>query len=414
MEMRFMFCLTATAAAIQCLAALELMSPIGGASVSLLPDAQRQLMSLPTLAERLSLLNKEQPSGKALHDACSWRRSRALEFKWLATEGETGPWKIEIGKSPDLSDARTWYFSDKKADAATGREEGESKTSAGEVSHKIKRANLEIARTYYWRVTSRGRCGFGCGPRHQCKESRRVVCSEIASFHTEDLAPRWIEVEGRVSNIRDLGGRHTDDGRRVKQGMAYRGQGLNNNSETGEEPGRNRLMVEDLKYLKDTLGIRTDLDLRGIGETAGMKVSPLGSDIKFIQRSTMCYAGIFSDKGKKVMAENFREFCRSENYPIYFHCIGGADRTGSLAYVLNGILGVDRRELETDWESTFYPNIPDSNPDPNYWCRESHFNDGFSKYGAEGDCWRRRIELYLLDCGVTEDEIEAFRLIMLE
>ena len=114
------------------------------------------------------------------------------------------------------------------------------------------------------------------------------------------------------------------------------------------------------------------------------------------------------------MAENFRVFCRPENYPIYFHCIGGADRTGSLAYVLNGVLGVDRHELETDWESTFYPRIPDANPDPKFWCRESHFNNGFSKYGKEGDSWNRRIELYLLDCGVTKEEIKAFRGIMLE
>ena len=219
---------------------------------------------------------------------------------------------------------------------------------------------------------------------------------------------------GTWSNFRDFGGRRTADGRRVKQGMAYRGQGLNDNSLTGDEPGRNRLTVEDVKYLTGTLGIRTDLDLRSDGETAKMKESPLGAGVAFIQRSSACYAGIFTSDGKKVMAENFRVFCRPENYPIYFHCIGGADRTGSLAYVLNGVLGVDRHELETDWESTFYPRIPDANPDPKFWCRESHFNNGFSKYGKEGDSWNRRIELYLLDCGVTKEEIEAFRSIMLE
>ena len=173
-------------------------------------------------------------------------------------------------------------------------------------------------------------------------------------------------------------------------------------------------MVEDVKYLTGTLVIKTDLDLRSDGEIGGMKESPLGAGVAFIKRSSQCYKGIFTDSGKKVMAENFRVFCRPENYPIYFHCIGGADRTGSLAYVLNGVLGVDRHEMETDWESTFYPSIPDSNPDPNFWCRESHFNNGFAKYGKDGDSWNRRIELYLLDCGVTKEEIESFRSIMLE
>ncbi|MBQ2631043.1 MAG: hypothetical protein IJG13_15315, partial [Kiritimatiellae bacterium] len=48
------------------------------------------------------------------------------------------------------------------------------------------------------------------------------------------------------------------------------------------------------------------------------------------------------------------------------------------------------------------------------WNSELHFKNGFAKYGNEGDSWTRRIELYLLACGVTEDEIAAFRAIMLE
>ena len=129
---------------------------------------------------------------------------------------------------------------------------------------------------------------------------------------------------------------------------------------------------------------------------------------------TRTYGWRFRDDGKARMAENFRHFCDRRNYPVIVHCIGGADRTGSLSYVLNGVLGVARHDLEVDWESTFYPKIPDENPDPRYWCRESHFNDGFSKYGKDGDSWNRRIELYLLDCGVTEAEIATFREIMLE
>ena len=408
-----MFLIPFAFAAAQCCAEVETVYPAVGETVQMLPDAQKKVMSLPTLAERLELFEADKKSGKVLRHDQFWRKPKPLVLKWRVTGKEVGPWKVEIGKTPDLSDARSWYFSDQKTDAATGREVGKS-DDGKEVSRTIPMANLEIARDYYWRVTARIPCSPHCGARHRCNGGRCLVKSAIASFRTEDFAPRWIEIEGRVGNFRDFGGRRTADGRRVKQGMAYRGRGLNDNSLTGDVPGANRLMVEDVKYLTGTLGIRTDLDLRSDGEIGGMNESPLGAGVTFIKRSSQCYKKIFTPEGKKVMAENFRVFCKLENYPIYFHCIGGADRTGSLAYVLNGVLGVDRREMETDWESTFYPRIPDSSPDPDFWCRESHFNNGFAKYGKEGDSWNRRIELYLLDCGVTKEEIESFKSIILE
>ena len=397
-------------------AAILPIAPVDGTDVALVPNAQKKVMSLPTLDERIRLFREDRKSGKVIRHDKFWRKAKPLVLKWRATAGEKGPWKVEIGKSPDLSDARIWYIRVDKTDAASGRSTGKAEHGKSEEAYTVPRANLELARNYYWRVTARGRCGkFNCGPRCGCKESRSCVRSEIATFRTEDVAPRWIEIEGDVRNIRDFGGWRTADGRHVRQGMVYRGQGLNSNSVTGERQGRNRLTVEDLKYLTGTLGIRTDLDLRSKGETADLAESPLGQGVKFINCSSQAYKGIFDDKGKKTMAENFRVFCNPTNYPIYFHCIGGADRTGSLAYVMLGILGVDRHDIETDWESTFYPNIPDDiHEDPNYWCHESHFNDGFAKYGKDGDIWNRRIELYLLDCGVTPKEIARFRSIMLE
>ena len=84
--------------------------------------------------------------------------------------------------------------------------------------------------------------------------------------------------------------------------------------------------------------------------------------------------------------------------------------------MLNGLLGVPESSLGTDWEHTFYPNLPDnySNGDPKFWRLYHHFGDGIGKYGKENDPLSRRIELYLIDCGVSPDEIAAFRRIMLE
>ena len=417
--MKFNLCILVAVAAVSAEAALTGLSPANDEKVQLLPEAQRKVLALPTLEERIALFRWDRKeNGKKIRHDPLWRKSNPLVLKWKATDGETGLWEIKIAKSSDFSDARTWFHSQKKADAATGRTSGGEKSSgdAQEYVFTVPRANLEIGTRYYWKVTSDVTCGrFAHARKCACKNRKPSVESEVASFVTADFAPRWIEIEGDVGNFRDLGGRLGRGGKRVRQGLVYRGQGLNNNSPDGAAKGRNRLTVEDVEYLTGTLGIRTDLDLRTPCETAGLDgKSPLGPSVKFIHHSSACYEGIFTPSGKKTMAKNFRVFCDRANYPIYFHCIGGADRTGALGYVLNGVLGVDRRELETDWESTFYPNIPDENPDPKYWCRESHFNDGFGKYGSADMTWNDRIVLYLKDCGITDEEIEAFRTIMLD
>ncbi len=395
--------------------AIEMLSPVHGETVAIVPEAQKKVISLPTLTDRIALLAKDRFGDKSIRHDKFWRKAAPLVLKWRREESLNGPWKIEIGKASNLADADVWYMRTGKTDEMSGRTGGTLSGESDEVSFLVPRANLESNREYFWRVSMRGRCGkFNCGPKCGCTESRRIVQSEIESFKTEDVSPRWIEIAGDVANIRDLGGWRTVDGKHVRQGLIYRGQALNDNSVTGERQGRNRLAVEDVRYMTNTLGIRTDLDLRSPGETADLSVSPLGESVNLVLHSSPCYTAIFKPNGKKLMAENFRLFCKRENYPIYMHCIGGADRTGSLAYVLLGVLGVDRHDMEVDWESTFYPNIPDENPDVNHWCRESHFNDGVSRYGEAGDGWNRRIELYLLDCGITEKEIAEIRAIMLE
>ena len=409
--------------ALPALAAIEPISPAGGATVQLLPDDQKKIMAFATYDERLAELtaDRETKTSYFKDKERKWRVARPLVLKWRTTAGERGPWKILIGQKADLSDATVHWV---EAKAVESRKEKDSVRFKWEVP----RANLALGQTYRWKVWSDIKCreyshGSTIAAPCACGKGRRASESPVATFATDGQPPRWIEIEGRVENIRDLGGWKTRDGRRVKQGMAFRGQGLNDNSVNGEAPGRSRLMVEDIPYLTRTLGIKTDLDLRSPRETTGLAQSPLGPGVTYIERASPAYDGIFKgssvlgDSGKKTMAENFRVFCDEKNYPIYFHCIGGADRTGSLAYVLNGVLGVDKHDLETDWESTFYPVLPELEKGysgPTYWRREQYFDEGFAKYGGKDASWNERIELYLLDCGITREEIAKFRSIMLE
>ena len=380
--------------------AIELVSPIEGAEVDTVPDEQRQVMALSTLEKRIACFAADSAGNRKLATSANWGRANPLILTWLAAAGEIGPWKVRIGELQEAAADRI-----EMSDAKPGKD--------GLVRYVLPRANLKLGTHYRWQVSCvKSGSGWSFETEGAVERSMGGV-SGVGEFWTCAEAPRWIEIEGRVKNIRDLGGRIGRNGCRVGQGLIFRGQGLNDNSPDPECRGRNRLMVEDVRYLTVELGIRTDLDLRTLDETCLMDVSPLGRDVDLVRCDFEAYRGLFTEKGKKAMAKAFRVFCNRSSYPIYVHCISGASRTGSLAYVLNGVLGVDRHDLETDWESTYYPNIPDADPNPNRWNRESHFSDGFGAYGDMDDSWCRRIELYLFDCGITEAEIAKFREIML-
>ena len=421
-------------------AAVVPVSPIDGETVALLPEAQKKIMSLATYEERLAALKADK--AKPRDERCyfrdresKWRTSAPLTLKWQTTDGEKGPWKILIGTSPDFANARElWPNPEETRKMTMSGDSSMSETAQGDVrcyTYNVPRPNLELGRTYYWKIWSDVKCrnyshGSTLKAACPCGRGRMAVASQTASFTTEDIPPRWIMLEGKAGNIRDLGGWKTLDGRRVRQGLIYRGTGLNASSVNGDRIGRNRLTVEDVSYMKEDLGIKTDLDLRTKRELAGMVKSPLGDGVTFIHQPSPAYRGLFAAGGfdselcpdaRKATAENFRVFCERANYPIYFHCIGGADRTGSLSYILCGVLGVSKHDAEVEWEVTFYPELPEMTKDyagPNSWRTKLHFDEGFGKYGDADTPLQRRIELYLLDCGVTKAEIDRFRSIMLE
>lgn len=399
---------------------LTAISPTAGSEVVLLPQLQKDVAKGETFTERYNwLAGTKEPklSDYNILMQRKWRSRRPVVITWITNGNEKGPWQLKIGKNADLSDATAYYLEEKDV---TKRRANKAQSW----SYAVTNYNFEVNSTYYWQVKSNVRCA-GPWPSTsmltnpdtcRCIPYCEVRESEIVSFRTEDAAPRWIILEGRTRNMRDLGGWRTMDGKRVRQGMVFRGQGLNDNSVTGDEPGANRLTVEDVHYLTQKLGIRTDLDLRTDREIGGLTNSPLaacGATINYIRHSSPAYKEMFTDEGRKITAKNFRVFTNRANYPIYFHCIAGADRTGSLAYILNGVLGVSQHDLEVDWEHTFYPKLPISN-DPNHWQLEKHLTDGVGACGEANATWTERCYAYLISCGITKEEIETFRNIMLE
>ena len=255
--------------------------------------------------------------------------------------------------------------------------------------------NLEIGRAYSWRAEDGGRVFEG-------------------RFRTADQGPRLLSIPG-VPNFRDLGGYRGLDGRRVRQGRIFRSSGMNANatrlSPPAAEPyaaGKMLVTDEGRRMLVEKFGIRTDLDLRSDAECWGMTGSPLGQTVAWAHISSENYDGLQTKKGKAAFREAFRLFLDEANYPVLIHCISGADRTGSLTFVLNALLAVSPECLRHDWEATAL------------WCMTMGFAHGrwdrlVAGFGGPNPVsFRKAVEDYVLSVGFTPNDIEKFRKLMLE
>jgi protein-tyrosine phosphatase len=235
-------------------------------------------------------------------------------------------------------------------------------------------------------------------------------------FETESGVPRICRIDG-VGNVRDVGGYATLDGRRVKQGLLYRSAALNRQAHGRKDQPKSEWRVGEslmsdaaAKEARETFGIKTELDLRTDWESWGMMASPLGPSTRWVNVSASNYDGMKSEKGKEAFAKCFRELNNPANLPALFHCAGGADRTGSLAWLLGGILGVSKEDLDRDWELTVFDY---DMVKFNHWNYigglERYLDEAFPKMSVQRQC-----EAYAKACGITDDEIVHFRALMLE
>lgn len=233
----------------------------------------------------------------------------------------------------------------------------------------------------------------------------KTVKSIIFDFETENL-PRTIYIEG-VSNTRDIGGYYTADGKyRVKQGMIYRGANIDSLSEAAKDS-----MLR--KY-----GIKTELDLK-----ASAGPSPLGETVNFISVSAPYYAleggmGIDREDYQDALRTEIQAFANQDNYPIYVHCAIGRDRTGTIAFLINALLGVELKDLQLDFELSFLSSAGDTGIEPDYYLEGTSAPlNCLYKYlmnYKSGGSLQENTELFMLDLGITQSEIASIKSIMLE
>ena len=351
-------------------AAFVLTSPAKGATVSPLKPMQRA-MSLMTEEQLDLLLNQETVERMAVMTTYP----AGVQIAWKGAPKGTAGYEVVVAQDAELTVAPR-------------------KSTTAETAMTI--YNLEIGRMYFVRANALDAAG------------NTIQSTAIQSFTVDGTTPRVMYIPG-VPNVRDLGGRTGLEGRIIPQGMIFRSAAFNDNSpDGGKTPGKTRMTKESLAIEREAMHIRTELDLRWDSELADMAASPLGPEVQYLRMPSTLYSGLFTEQGYENYRELFTVFTKPENYPIDFHCILGADRTGSLALVLLATLGVSREEIIRDYAFTsLYDGF--LRPPRNI----AQVFDGLANCGREGDALSDQAMRYLLRCGVKGSQIYDFLTIVL-
>ncbi|MBE6871211.1 MAG: tyrosine-protein phosphatase [Ruminococcaceae bacterium] len=218
------------------------------------------------------------------------------------------------------------------------------------------------------------------------------------SFKTADT-PRVLTLNG-VYNLRDIGGWKTTDGQTVKQGLLYRGCEID-----GAVVPAYKISDESVNTMLTEFGIKMDMDLRLSSDNV-RGTDALGETVRHKYYGAAMYANILKERNSEPIREIFSDLADANNYPIYMHCTYGVDRTGTICYVLESLLGVEEGSLMKDYQLSGLHHGDVSSD------LMSTFVEKFKK--LPGDSLKTKAEGYLLSIGVTEEQIESIRSIFLE
>ena len=278
-----------------------------------------------------------------------------VSLKLSVKEGDAISYKIELATDASFTNAQTNYL--------------EGTLDEYEFRH------LYTNTSYYYRVIA---------------YTDKGIDTVVGSFTTADT-PRILSVEG-LSNVRDIGNWKTDSGKRIKQGLLIRGTEMDAAVESGYH-----LTNAGLVDMLESFNIKTDIDLRAETDTSK---DALGAQVDHRYYDMVMYGDIFTEAGKDKIRMVFSDLSNPEIYPVYLHCTYGCDRTGTVCYLLEAMLGVSRGDCLKDYA------LSDLKID-----NIKIVEEGLKAY--DGDTLKEQAENYLLSCGLSEFQLQSIRDIFL-
>lgn len=217
-------------------AELTLDSPLDKALITTVAPEMRVYLSLSQKERWAAFADLEN------RKKLSYLRAPVAQvFRRKVTQGESGPYVMEISEKEDFSLPAPVLILMHKEDPN---------------ANEAEIFNFALGKTYHWRVKG--------------QKNGHPVVSPVQTFTTDREAPRLMYVP-KVTNMRDLGGWIGKDGKRVRQGLIYRSIGLNENSpdrkrEEGDPKtfaiGKPRITPEGIQYAWDGRPIWTCARLR--------------------------------------------------------------------------------------------------------------------------------------------------------
>ena len=197
-------------------------------------------------------------------------------------------------------------------------------------------------------------------------------------------------------NIRDLGGWACDGGT-IKYGMLYRGADV-----FPTDPYIRPILV-------DGCGVRMELDLRGKQEEPVRDSSALGNIGYCCPETYVWYSLSNTVAWREILRCIFD--CVLTTTPVYFHCSAGMDRTGTVACIIEALLGMSQGNIDKDYElSSFAGTAYLKKRNGVQWAQLI----GEINALTVGSTFRDKVVNWVASLGFTAAEINAFRAAMID
>ena len=290
-------------------------------------------------ADQANFLKFRENSGKSYYQITS---ADLDTYKAQGNKNVSTPNKVTLNWEYEADDEELERF-----DVTFGQEEdlSDGYTVKGTKERSLSFYNPFIGDNYF-KVTAIYKDGYG-------------EDSDIRTFKVEDIAPRNLYA-GNMPNVRDMGGRETVAGGKLKQGLIYRGAGnrFDNSSQIDNE-------CQDI--LTNQLKIKTEIN---VANSTSNNINLPNTKVEdcFMAYGAVPYSNLARNSVRIRQIMNI--LADEKNYPVFYHCRIGTDRTGITGMMINGLLGVDFEECLQDYLfSNFAPidnkRYPHKESDPN-------------------------------------------------